>query len=451
MKLPQLSLSPLRSALGPRPQALLRLDGFDGLPQAGWWVQTTIVVARSRCRLRWFRLAGLPAAERLAALRLQVEAWRPFGTTAARLILAGEEGLAIAWDGSAAVQQLLADGLTPERCQFVPETLLQPAGSQGLRLLRCAEGFEAQCWRDGILRASRWWADPLSAQDWQEFVHASGAGVDASDMAPESQGLALAPSAWIKHYPLHATAEGTEGAERRLVLVGALALTLAGGVLSHQLWGAHQEGRSLARQISDVKAATAPVLSARDATMAVVDEVEKIAAWFALPLPVDVIGHLNDMLGRSGVQVKDLDLEGNKLRLALQLAPNATRAGIVKDLQAGGWFTDVTEVRADNARGLLTMEMRIVGLRPPAAAAAADAGATPAMEATAPVRAAPAVAAAPAPAPALTVQPPAAAAPKAAPAPARQPPPQGPAKPIIAKPDANGMPPPDVFNAIPNR
>lgn len=438
--------------LGPRPQAVLRLEGFDALPRVSSWTQTTIVVARSRCRLRWFRLAGIPANERLAALRLQVQAWRPFESTAARLALFGEDGFAIAWDGAAAQQQLVANGLTPQRCQFMPETLMQPVGPDGLRLLRCAEGFEAQCWRDGFLRASRWWAYALTAQDWQEFVHASGSGRDAGGALPEPQSAALT-GPWAKHYPLHATADGAEGLEQRVVFVAALALTLATGMVAHQLWGAHQQGQSLARQIVDVKAATEPVLTARDAAMAAVDEVDKLAAWFALPLPVDVIGYLNDTLGRSGVQVKNLDLEGDKLRLGLQLTPNATRAGIVKDLQSGGWFVDVSEVRADNARGLLTMEMRIVGLRPPAAGTG---------DATA---AAPAGVAAPAPAPAMATQAqaPITQAPKPAPAPAPAtaqvspapvrpaPVPQGPAKPIIAKPDANGMPPPDVFNAIPNR
>lgn len=438
----------MRSILGPKPQAVLRLEGLEGPPRATWWAQTTIVLARSRCRLRWFRLAGLPANERLTALRLQVDAWRPFENTSARLVLSGDEGLAIAWDGVAAVQQLLADGVAAERCHFIPETLLQPVVQEELRLLSGAEGFEAQCWRDGFLRASRWWSDPLTAQDWQEFVHASGAAVTGELELPQAQPLSLATGAWIKHYPLHATADGAESVEQRVVFAGALALTLAGGVLFHQLWDAHRQSRALNQQISSIKTETAPVLSARDATMAAADEVERIAAWFAQPLPIDVIGHLHEMLGRSGVQIKDLDLEGGKLRLGLQLAPNTSRAAIVKDLQAGGWFTEVNEVRADNARGLLTMEMRVVGLRPPVAVVA-EAAPAPVAETAA------SLGSAPAPAPAPVVQPPAPqAAPTPAPVPAPvrpAPPPSGPAKPIVAKPDANGMPPADVFNAIPNR
>jgi hypothetical protein len=385
----------------------------------------------------------------MAALRLQVEAWKPFDDVAARLVLSGEDGLAIAWDAAAARQQFVDAGLAPERCQVTPETLVQAPGPDGLRLLACSEGFEAQSWRDGAIRASRWWSEPLTAQDWQEFVHASGEGREATGPMPQPQTFSLSANAWARHYPLHATGEGAESTEQRLVFIGALALVLTTGLLAHQAWDAHRQGKVLSRQIAEIKTTTASVLGARDATISAVNEVEKLANWFALPLPVDVIGHLHETLGRSGVLVKDLDLEGEKLRLGLQLAPNATRAGIVRDLQAGGWFVDVAEVRADNARGLLTMEMRIAGVRPPVSGSAAPAAeAAPAP--TQPVAAAPALAPAPAaPAPAAIAKAPAPVSPAPSPAPAR--PPQGPPKPIIAKPDANGLPPSDVFNAIPNR
>lgn len=436
----------MRSAFGPKAPAALGLEGFEAPPRTAPWSRTTVALARGRCRLRWFRLAGIPAAERLAALRLQVQAWHPFDNLAARLALHGDEGLAVAWDAAAADEQIRTAGFAPERFHVLPETLLQEPGPDGLRLLRLSEGYEAQCWRDGWLRASRWWAQPLTPQDWQEFVHASGGARDATVMPPEPVQASVAVSSWARHHPLHASADGTQDAERRLVFAGALALTCAAGLLAHQWWDARQQGQALSQQIADVKQATAPVLAARDATMAVIDEVDKLAAWYAVPLPVDVIAHLHDTLSRSGVQVKDLELEGSKLRLGLQLAPSATRAGIVRDLQAGGWFTDVVEVRADNARGLLTMDMRIAGLRPPAAGPVAGPVAAVASPAPSPSTAI----AAPAPAPQAAVAPPA-AAPQPAPARGPAPAPREPAKPIIAKPDANGMPPPDVFNAIPNR
>lgn len=392
--------------------------------------------------MRWFRLQGIPAPERLGALRLQVEAWRPFDRTAARLVVHGEQGLAVTWDEAALHRDALAAGLPPERCQLLYETFMQAAGADGLRLLRGVEGYEAQQWQGGQLIASRWWPEALSETDWQEFVRACGASRDGVAVSmPEPQTPLAAVTPWARHFPLHPSADAEREPEQRLVLLGGLGLLLGVGVMAHQWWDAHSQERRLTQQVADLKAKAGPVVAARDATMAQLAEVEKLAGWFAVPQPVDVLGYLNDTLARLSVQVKELELEGEKLRLALQLGPNTGRANVVKELQAGGWFTDVTEVRADNGRNLLVMDMRIRGALPPVLAAAEPAAPMPpAAVATAPAT------------PAATV-----AAPVAAPAPraaAPTAPPKGPpqpTKPIVAKPDANGLPPSSVFDAIPNR
>ncbi|MDR7271866.1 hypothetical protein J2X20_004534 [Pelomonas saccharophila] len=449
MKLPALS-----RFLSPRtpnaPPAAWRLEGFDPTPTPHPWARTPLLLPRSRCRLRWFRLQGIPAPERLGALRLQVQAWRPFDHTAARLVVQGEQGLAIAWDEAVLHQDALAAGLPPERCQLLYESFSQAGGADGLRLLRNVEGYEAQQWQEGQLVASRWWPEALSESDWQEFVRACGASRDGVTVPmPEPQTPLAAVTPWARHFPLHPSADAERGPEQRLVLLGGLGLLLGVGVMAHQWWDAHSQERRLTQQVADLKASARPVLAARDATMAQMAEVEKLASWFAAPQPVDVLGYLNDTLARLNVQIKELELEGDKLRLALQLGPNTGRANVVKELQAGGWFTDVTEVRADNASNLLVMDMRIRGALPPVVAAAEPAAPLP----TAGVAAAPAAATAPATAPAILPAP--APAPAAAPrAAVPTPPPKGPpqpTKPIVAKPDANGLPPSSVFDAIPNR
>lgn len=383
-------------------------------------------------------------------MRLQVEAWRPFDRTAARLVIQGEQGLALAWDEAALHQDALAAGLPPERCQLLYETFMQAPGPDGLRLLRSIEGYEAQQWQQGQLIASRWWPQALSEADWQEFIRASGAGRDGLAVGlPEPQTPLAAVTPWARHFPLHPSADSERGPEQRLVLLGGLGLLLGVGVMAHQWWDAHSQERRLARQVAELKASAGPIVAARDATMAQMAEVGKLANWFAAPQPVDVLGYLNDTLARLSVQIKELELEGDKLRLALQLGPNTGRANVVKELQAGGWFTDVTEVRADNARNLLVMDMRIRGALPPVVAAAEPAAAPPAAAVvTAPAAMPPAapVAVAPAPSPAAAPR----AAVPAAPTPSPKGP-QQPPKPIVAKPDANGMPPSSVFDAIPNR
>jgi hypothetical protein len=319
----------------------------------------------------------------------------------------------------------------------------------GLRLVACVEGFEAQYWTASQLEASRWWPAALTDGDWSDFIRASGASRAEPGLLqtrpPQPVAADWTPRPWTKHYALDVTEDGDRGIEQRLVLAGGLALSLVTGALGHQLWDVRRESQDLQQQMLEVKSAAAEVLSARDATMAQVQEVEKLAAWYAVPQPIDVIAHLHETLGRSGALIKELDLDGSKLRLGLQLSPQASRAGLVKDLQSGGWLVDVTEVRADNARNLLTMEMRVNGPRPPVA------GTAPAAPELVPPSVVPAPAAAPtrvgppalSPAPAVAPRQPTAAA-AARPA-------SAPTGPIFAKPDANGLPPASVFDAIPAR
>lgn len=453
MKLPALSrfLFPRPSAA---PPAAWCLDGFRGALQASAWSRAPLIVARSRCRLRWFRLQGLPAPERLAALRLQVEGWRPFERTDARLAIAGELGLAVAWDAAALERDLQAAGADAGRFQVLPETFFAAKPADGLRLVQDVEGHEAQHWVDGWLAASRWWPHALTETDWAEFVRASGASREDGRMALPAAEPAVTGQPWVRSHALQSSDDHARGAEQRLVFLGGVALTLAAGVMVHQWWDASREARRLTAQIGSLKAAASPVIAARDGTLAQVADIDKLAAWMAVPQPVDVIAHLNDTLGRSNVQIKELELERDKLRLSLQLGATTGRAVVVRELQAGGWFTDVTEARADNARGLLTMDMRIRGALPPVARDGAEspapgpAGTTAAAAAPAP-QAAPAAVPAPAPAPAArpaALPPP----PPGVQAPGPRPPP-GPSKPIIAKPDENGLPPASVFDAIPSR
>lgn len=442
----------MRSAAGSPQRAVLRLEGLERPPRLPWGRSLTVVVARSRCRLRWFKLAGLPQSERLSALRLQVEAWRPFDATAARLVLIGEEGLAIAWDDAALHRDLGFADVPADRHHAIPESLLQPALEDGVRLIQGAEGFEAQRWHQGALKASRWWAAPLSAKDWQEFCRSAGLHAGEAQSLPSVQSLAITSKAWARHQGLDGDSDGLQRTELRIAFSGGVAIAVVAGALAQQWWSAEQEGRSIERQMAEIKTTAGEVLAARDQTMAALDDVQKLATWFAQPLPVDVIGQLHESLGRSGIQVKELELEGQKLRLGLQLSPQSTRAGIVRDLQAGGWFTDVTEVRADNVRSMLTMDMRIQGDRPPATPAAAPPAAAPQAAASpAPVSNVSAAAANPV----AAVQPPASPPPapiaNAAP---RQAPKIIPIPPDAPKPTKDNpmpLPPASVFDAIPNR
>lgn len=336
-------------------------------------------------------------------------------------MLQDEQGLAIAWDAAALARDLLAAGLAPERCRATPEVLARPPLPDGLHLLQLDEGVEAQHWRDGELRASRWWPGPVGERDWAAFARASGASrelpAEAPFALPPLEPASHSPQGWCRHQALRAGQDQDRQIEGRLVLAAVGVLLLAAGGMAHQLAAAWSDSRVLAAQVAELRSASAGPLARRDAVLAQQAELEQLARWLSLPQPVEVLAHLAERLGRSAVQLKEFELEGERVRIALQPGPNTSRASLVRELQAGGWFGEVNEARSgDGQRGLLVFEARLKGAAPPQALEVA--GSAPQA---------------------------------AAPAPAAAVPPAGPAKPIMAKPDAQGMPPASVFDAIPNR
>jgi hypothetical protein len=408
--------------------------------------------------LKWFRLQGVPPAERLSALRLQAQAWQPFESHSARLIIWGELGLAISWDADALERDLVEHGLMLDQCHVIPELLLQQSMGDGVRIAQGLEGFEAQCWQSGQLHSSRWWPTRPAAAEWLSFLRSAGqTGASDESIAPMQfdvpEAVELLPEAspWVKHYALQAAGNaGHRQLEGRLVYGGAVLLALAAGAAAHSLYEAWRLEAVLKAQLSELKAKADSVIAVRERAISELTDVQRLANFAAVPQPIEVIGHLHDTLARTGIQVKELELEGERLKLGLQLGPNVARASIVKDLQSGGWFADVNEARGDGGgRTLLTLELRIKGAHAPVAGAAEAPAASPP---PAP-NGAQQVSTSPAPAPS-TMPPapgPAAKPPAADQRKRNDPPPAEPFKPIFAKPDANGMPPADVFDAIPSR
>jgi hypothetical protein len=391
-----------------------------------------VAVARSACRLKWVRLSTVPPAERADALRVQALAWRPFDDCAQALVLQGDTGLVAAWDRAAATAQLSAAGLDPQRCRLVPEPLLRKPADDGLHLLQAVEGFEAQQWSEGQLRASRWWAQMPSEADWQDFLR-SLPGEQRQHERP-----AAAEQPWLKR-PWADLLPGAESAgddrrrEARLVWLAAAAFALAAGFAAAQTFIVERAISAQRATNDELRQRLEPVLRQRERALAQAAQAEVWAAWLRAPLPVELIQHLHDTLARRQVMLKEFELNSRKLRLGLQPPAALPRAELLKALSAGGWFTELAEARTEGAREGLWLEAKLSGPELPAAPSA-------------PVPPTLAAEPAPGPAPAAPVFAPA----PNAPAPVAQPVRPAPPPPRQAQRPASDtdMPPASVFDAI---
>jgi hypothetical protein len=327
---------------------------------AGW------VVSRKLCRFRHFAVPAAAGAQRRAVLRNLLLAWAPFDSSQYCTVWRGETAFAWAWDRAAA-QSMLAMAGAPGAATLWPEALLlEPPPADALRLVQCLEGVDGQVWHGGELTASRWWPQVPDALEWARWCRSAGKTIDDDAAAPPPVEAPLwRARPWADGLALDALLSSTSRLER--VALAAALVTLVGlsAGVARQAWAAYAEQRVLVAERDRVAAVAAPVVAARDQALAMAAQAESLSNQMSALQPLEVLLHLSERLPARGATLKEFELTGSRLRIALEAGPEVARAAVVKDLQATGWFQQVSEVRDSTGRGWLWFEMQVQGLRPP--------------------------------------------------------------------------------------
>lgn len=349
--------------------ALLRLEvGDDALPLAP--DTRALLLSRAWFRGRVFDLSAVPAAQRRAALRAQLLAWAPFDDTDFLVALQGLHATAYAWDRQRVRERLDDLGLgAARRVALWPETLWQrvPAGD-GVRCLALEEGVEAQAWSGGRLVATRWWPQAPTAAAWSAWARALSDGLQPPAEAPMAQApdwLAAPAAGWLTLDDLRSS---WTPMQRLIVGSIAVAFTGLGAAQLRDGVGAWSEGMRLQDALAQQKKALGPVVTARDQALTRAAQGQQLAAALDGVQPLRVLQHLADRLSPHAVTLREFELAGDRLVITVEPSTGTQRAALVRDLQAGGWFDDVAQSRAGDARGGWMFEMRLNGLRQPPAA-----------------------------------------------------------------------------------
>jgi len=153
-----------------------RLSGKAGLPIE--------IIPRSRCSFARERTTG-SAAKARRAIKLRAQQIASTDDLRTRIVFdPNEPSQAGVWSW---VQE---NNDSNQRVFFkpaaVPETLAYESLMDGVRLLRCLEGFEGQIWSDGALKASRWWHQEPREDEWVYFLRSGKAEVTSENIAASS-------------------------------------------------------------------------------------------------------------------------------------------------------------------------------------------------------------------------------------------------------------------------
>ncbi len=315
------------------------------------------LISRGLMRHRAFDLSDLAEADRLSALRAQLAAWGPLP----------DAHFLISWQGAVAqaftAEKGRLESVTVKNPSWLPETLAREAPSDGVRVVQALDGFEAQAWKAGVLRSTRWWAARPAAQEWTLFLRQAGWAGQAAQADPEP----VSP-AWRRPAALPSAADRLEqmgqGSEKRLAGILALVLIGFGAMSARMLWDSYEARRLSQAALVELKTEVAPVLAARDKALSAADRGAALISLLQAPRPLEVLEELLQLLPPAAL-IREVDTQGMDVRVLLDLPAGVSRSKVITDLEAGGWFTQVSEARDGQPRGGLDLQMKLSAAVPP--------------------------------------------------------------------------------------
>ncbi len=300
-----------------------------------------MVVSRALCRFQRFDLGRLPANKRRSALKLQLLQWSPFASSGHAVVW--QDGMASVWCWDrAAVDGRVAESGRKERFSVIPETLLRTPSQEGLRLIECLDGVEAQYWNQAQLLHSRWWPQAPAPSELLAFQRDCSLALHEQQPQMPLQEIALAARAWAPFSGVDAAPGEMALPEMALYASLALALGLPAIALSIgqlRVAGAVKERQ---QQIAQLRSASRAVLEARDVALTAQSRLNTIQGLQQFTDPLGLMVGVTRALPVQGAYLKEWDVADGRLKI-LVVSPTAEVSGAayVSALEHSGLFTRV--------------------------------------------------------------------------------------------------------------
>lgn len=331
-------------------------------------------VGRALCRFRWLPFDAVPAAQRRAFVRLQLEAWAPFESNGYAVVSGDEGAMAFAWDQAAFENRALGAGLPTQPAITWPETMLLAAHEDGVVLQACSAGVEGQVWRSRQLVASRWWPEAPDVTAWLNFQRSAGVPPGAQVPQVPSVDVSGSPQLldepWAPVMTLHAILERARLRQHALAAALIAALALPALALLHANWMLARQIDALEAQKAQLTAEAQPVLVARGQALAAAADLDTLRAAVERPDALLLLSHIGNQLPSDGNRIRNLELDGRRLRLVLAVPAGTPRITYVRALEGGDWLQDVREDTLESTPGSVALSAQLRGTRPTSAAPA---------------------------------------------------------------------------------
>ncbi len=299
-------------------------------------------IPRSRCCFRFIDLHTVPRAERLNALTLRLAQHSPF-SEANHCAVIVKQG-AMTWSWASATGSATA----------LPIAIWQPKPIKPLiRLVKHDDGFEAQQWQEGHLRASQFWSSAPNEAAWQRFCR--GIGLSEVPPLPEATSLPLLKP-WAKNH----LRQQLQNAKRQQQLLWT-GVGLLGIFFSEALWTAvatYRQVNQLAEQVDEQRRraqATLVVKQEAQQNHAVAQQLLALQPPRQLPLLMTVFQQLPPL---NTPRIVSWEAIGDRLNVTISVL-NPDPQQFVERFQTHPRFDQVS-AQSGPLEGQLSLQMQVI-------------------------------------------------------------------------------------------
>lgn len=349
------------------PVRRLNADGSLELVHEGSLVgrlrRPVVLLARNLCTFAWFDAAALPRGRRTQAAALYARTATPYVVSASALVKSGDD-FGVWWWDVERIQTLLNAANKTSKPILRPETLAQPTGS-GWRIVKLAQGYEAQLWANKGLRASVWRRDRFDAPAWSAFTRLQRAAPAAEASPPPAENLPIATDS--EAFALSAAHISREQA----IGLSAAAFATVAVCASLFLLG---QGLKLSSDSNDIEQEAATIRTSTPragATAAMEQDRKRLIAYREVEErtnPVSAAGAAIGIVAFHDLTPSALEAGENTLTLTLPYDALDKADALIEDFQGSGYFYDV-QPRTDAPNKTIIFEMKTREAAPPLTAA----------------------------------------------------------------------------------
>lgn len=308
-----------------------------------------------------FDLKQVPRAKRKQALQLKLKQWSPHIDSGHYSVWQGDTVSVWCWD-AARLNRLLGDAkLDARRVRIVPESVYYPRHSNGIRLLKCLSGYEAQRWRDDRLLHSRWWPALPDGDTWLAFQR--DASVQPHEQCVDAPAAATPAMLELPWADTESGAGNTGLRNEKLAVVAGVFLlslsTLYFGLVLMKFRGADQARQA---EISEMQETGRPVLDARRLALDDLARINVLRGLDSSPSQLALMAKVAETLPKDEMTLKEWAFQNGSLKITFVSTAQLSSSNLVNAFQTTGMFSNVKALPGNDPK-IMTLQMDVIGAR----------------------------------------------------------------------------------------